>query len=115
VYSFGQWLHQHDLVLLGLGIIAVTGLLPLLGRRSPRSWLLWLCITVLTLAGLFSLRTSDASVTEHAGPAPEALETQLTQLLYSEPDLKLVEAIEQMLADGKKPTLVEVYSDYGIG
>jgi hypothetical protein len=112
VYSFGQWLHQHDLLLLGLGIIAATGLLPLLRRRSPRAWLLWLGVTGLTLAGLFSLRTSNASVTEHDGPAPEALEAQL---LYMEPDLKSVEAIEQLLADGKKPTLVEVYSDYGIG
>jgi hypothetical protein len=112
VYSLGQWLHQHDLVLLGFGIIAVTGLLPLLRRRSPRSWLLWLGVTGLTLAGLFSLRTSDASVTEHAGPESEPLKTQL---LYSEPELKSVEAIEQLLADGKKRALVEVFSDYGIG
>ncbi len=89
MYSFGQWLHQHDLVLLGVGIVAATGLLPLLRRRSPRSWLLWLGVTGLTLAGLFSLRTSNASVTEHAGPEPEPLETQLiSKLLYSEPHLK---------------------------
>jgi hypothetical protein len=116
MHTFSQWAHQHNLLLLGVSLIAITGLLPVLRRRSLRMWLLWLGFTGLIAAGLFSLRTSNASVTEHAQPAPADSELQQpeTAVLYTEPDLKSVEAIEHFLAEGGKPTLVEIYSDFGI-
>src|SRR5262245_2934669 len=117
--TVGQWVHQHNLLLLCAAAVGGSGLLLLVFRwRSPRLWLLWSGVTASCVAALLSLRTPAASVSEHTDPGPAAASPEgmapAAALSYSEPDLKTVEAIDGLIAAGAKPTLVEVYSDWGL-
>ncbi len=113
MYTISQWIHQHNLILFGSVVVAAVGLLPVLYRRSLRLWLLWFAVVGLVAAGLFSLRTADVSVTSHPDPAFD-IDSATAQILFTEPQLESVAAIEQFLADGGKLTLVEVQSDFGL-
>ncbi len=105
------------------GAVGSTGLLVAFRWRSPRLWLAWLGFAGISLATLLALRTPAASLSEHQGPgggetvstaaANPGSDISVVTLQYSEPDLGSVEAIEKMLVAAGKPTLVEVYADYG--
>ena len=108
--TFSQWVHQHDLLLLGSFVIIGCGLLPVLHRRSLRLWLAWFAVVGLIVGGVSTLRTADVSVTSHSVSDADA---PTDQVLYAEPSLESVAAIEQFLATGGQLTLVEVQSDFG--
>ena len=122
--TFSQWVHQHNLLLLCAAVVAGTGVLLAFRWRSLRLWLAWLSLAGISLATLLTLRTPAASLTEHrpaadvesvpfaAADHESIVSSGATE--YSQPDLESVAAIEKMLASGGKPTLVEVYADYGL-
>jgi hypothetical protein len=117
--TLGQWIHQHDLLLVGAAVITVTGLLLVVRRPNPRWWLAWLGMTAACSFAVASLRTPAASLYTH--PDNETLMISLLDedgtldlVGYSEPNLGSVEAIESALAGSEQPTLVEIYADFGI-
>ena len=125
--SVNQWLHQHDLLLGCAALLGIAGLDCLLQRRGGRAWLIWSVTAGLCASGLWGLRTSAASLSEHRTSgdlnvanqvegATHELEREgpaLSALVDSEPELDSVEAIEESLASSGKPTLVEIYADHG--
>lgn len=122
--TFSQWVHQHDLLLLCAAVVGSTGVLVAFRWRSPRLWAAWLGLTGISLAVLLALRTPAASLSEHRGPhgvttvgsgeVDQGAGIPVTTPEYSELNLGSVEAIKQTIAAGGKPTLVEVYADYGL-
>jgi hypothetical protein len=122
--TVGQWVHQHNLLLLCAAVVAGTGVLLAFRWRSLRLWLAWLSLAGISLATLLTLRTPAASLAEHRPAADvEAVPFAATDhesivsswtTEYSQPDLESVEAIEKLIASGGEATLVEVYADYGL-
>lgn len=116
--TFGQWIHQHDLLLLCVAIVGASGMVLVFRWRSLHLWLIWLGLAGISLAGLLALRTPAATLSEHreASDATSGLgaNDSLQATESSEPVLGSVEAIEKLIAGGGKPTLVEVYADFGV-
>jgi hypothetical protein len=118
--TFSQWAHQHDLLLVCAAVIAGAGLLLVFLRPRWRWWFGWLGAAASCGVAAVALRTPAASLYEHPDPlAPTfALADEGTLMVefvgYSEPDLGSIEAIEQAIAGGTKPTLVEIYADFGL-
>jgi hypothetical protein len=64
------------------------------------------------------LRTPAATVSEYRGPETElnsygGLDDQNIAFAYSEPAPSSVEEIEKLVGQPGKPTLLEIYADYG--
>jgi hypothetical protein len=117
--TLGQWVHQHDLLLVGAAVITVTGLLLVLRRPNLRWWLAWFGMTAACSFIFATLRTPATSLYVHAENAAlsnsSAAEGGILDMVgYSEPDLGSIEAIESALAQSEKPTLIEIYSDFGL-
>jgi thiol:disulfide interchange protein len=114
--TFTQWVHQHNLMLLIAAVLVLTSFVLL---HHPRSRLLWSIVAGLVVSCLvaaIALRTPSASITEHRGSENELTEEtgeNALREISEEKRLDSVDAIEALLASGDKPTLVEVYADYG--
>lgn len=123
-----QFLNQHALLLLGGGIVVVFALVLLLRRARRRWWGAWAVVCLALGSGFFYLRTPAATLyspptqtewveytPEEALAGPEAL--GVGDLFGHEAStLESVEAIQGLIAaSGGKPTLVDVYADYGFG
>jgi len=116
--TLGQWLHQHEIALAAMAVIALVSLILLLRWRSLWRWLLWSAVTGASIAAIVALRTPAASISEHhdsemATAIIDGHEVHLAVNSYSEPSLKSVADIENLLGDSSMPTLVEIYADYG--
>jgi hypothetical protein len=117
--TFSQWVHQHDLLLVCAAVVGGAGLVLVYCRPKLRWWLAWLGLaTACSVAGL-ALRTPAATLYEHPeSPSTASLPTETTAMMppaeSSEPDLSSVEAVEEAIAGAGKPTLVEVYADFGL-
>jgi hypothetical protein len=114
-----EWVHEHSFLLLVIAVVGY-GPVPLLVRRwPPWVWSAWAGLVVFAGAGtVFLLHTPAATVSEHLpekSAFPMTEDTTGLRLDYRELDWKSEENIEQLLAAGPKPTLVEVYADYGLG
>lgn len=116
MFTTSQWVHQHDALLavsvaLGFGLAALVRFRP----RSVRVWALWAVAVGLGVIGSVAVRTPAASLSEHAvwgdehAPDPDAPR----RMAYQELQLGTVDDVRAMLRQGGKPTLVEVYSDWG--
>src|SRR5206468_661659 len=69
MYTIGQWLHQHDLLLLVTFLLGTGfGLILWLRRRSVRWWAAWGVGVALSASVLLAMRTPAVSLTEHASP-----------------------------------------------
>jgi hypothetical protein len=118
--TFSQWVHQHDLLLLCAAVLTVIAILFGYLRLRLRWWLGWFGGVSLVCVAAVALRTPAASVYDHEDrPITSDLLADADELTtelaaYSEPDLNSVDAIEKTLAESRKPTLVEVYTDYGL-
>ena len=122
--TFSQWVHQHNLLLLCATIVGGTSVLLAFRWRSLRLWLAWLSLVGISLTTLLALRTPAASLSEHREAGDGATvsfaatdhgaNVSFWATEYREFDLGSVEAIEKIIATGGKPTLVEVYADYGL-
>ena len=114
--SVSQWVHQHDALLLLVLVLGVSFALILsYRRRSVRLWTVWAVAAGLGTSAAFAIRTPAASLSEHIvpeDPTPDASPT--TRSTYEEPTLKSVEDIRSLLGRGGKPTLVEIYADFGV-
>lgn len=112
MHTFSQWLHQHSFLLMLGAVFAALGLW--LGWRRRWAGRLALGGAWLVVMGALwvGLRTPAATVAEHRA---RSLATPVAVgPAYAELALDSVAAIQATIAGSGKPTLVEVYSDYGI-
>jgi hypothetical protein len=116
--AFNVWVHQHSVLLAGGALVGLLTLLLVSHRRTLRHWLIWSVAVGTYAAVVFLLRTPAASISEHHEPtvAANSRPTGLPPVasrVKDEVELASVEAIREMLGTGGKPTLVELYVDYG--
>ena len=118
-------LHQNNLLILGAGLLLAVAVVLVCRRLSWRWWLGWVALGVVVAGGLLGLRTPAATLSYHqappppdAAPAPEAPGQPLaaeTTVLPSEFTPTTAAGIASTLAaSGGKPTLVEIYADFGL-
>jgi hypothetical protein len=115
--SLGQSLHEHDVLLAFAVALAITAAV-FWGRRVRRRWwLTWGAGLGACLALAVALRTPTATISEFRASANEDERASGPGLevgrVTDSPDLDSVEAIRRLIASGSKPTLLELYSDYG--
>ena len=117
-----QWIHQHSFLLLVCALL-LAGLVIISWFRlwTRRTLMIWGGAAVLAAVMLLGLRTPPATVSEvlDKPAADDALDkTSVMNSVVSTDrllDFSSVEDIEVYLRAGEKPTLVEFYSDFGIG
>ncbi|HEV3143144.1 MAG TPA: hypothetical protein VGZ47_04590, partial [Gemmataceae bacterium] len=83
--------------------------------RSIWMWFVWFAITGLSVGALFMLRTPAASVTEHGAQGVEIIGYEgwtIGDIKFASAPNSLAE-IEELIGKGGKPTLVEIYADWG--
>jgi hypothetical protein len=113
--SVSQWLHQHDALLLMILVLGVTfTLIAYYRRRSVLLWTVWVLAVGLGTSAAFAIRTPAASLSEHTVQPDVTTPTPATGVAYEEPIVKSVEDIQSLLGRGGKPTLVEIYADFGL-
>lgn len=118
-----QLARQHNIPIFVLATIAVTALVLRRIRSSRPWWLLWGGYSAAACGLLLTLRTPAATLTFHdskpvqgslspnePAPFPNTIESNMQVV---QPILKTVEDIKGFLGSGDRPTLVEVYSDFG--
>jgi hypothetical protein len=117
-----QWIHQHSFLLLVCALL-LAGLIIISWFRlwTRRTLMIWGSAAVLAAVLLLGLRTPPATVSEVLNEpiADDALDKTSVMNSAAPTDRSLdfssAEAIGAYLQEGKKPTLVEFYSDFGIG
>jgi hypothetical protein len=116
MFTFSQWLHQHEILLLCAALILFVTVVLILRWRSIWMWVVWFAISGMSVGALMALRTPAASVSEYGGPDTEifAYNIQDFTLAQIEPTPKSVEEIEKLVGQVGKPTLLEVYADWGL-
>ena len=125
-----QLARQHNIPIFVLATIVVTALVLRRIRSSRPWWLLWGGYSAAACGLLLTLRTPAATLTFHdavptfhdsksaqdplspnePAPFPNTIESNIQVV---QPILKTVEDIKRFLGSGDRPTLVEVYSDFG--
>ena len=116
LWTFGEWVHQHSFLLLLMAVLGGTAIVLLVKRRPYWLWSVWVGLALTAAGTVFLLRTPAASVSEHLPqPAIEGKKTASLPAYHELVGLDSEEQIEALLAAGPKPTLVEVYVDYGFG
>ena len=118
-------LFRQNNILIALVFLVVGGAAFLWYRRlGSKWWKLWACYSLVAAGLLVSLHTPAATLTDHftprgsaegnssVGPLADKSAPGSWQPREFEP--KTVEEIQDLLRTGGKPTLVEVYSDYGL-
>ena len=115
MFTFSQWLHQHEILLVCAALILLVTIVLILRWRSIWMWLVWFAISGMSVGALVALRTPAATVSEYRGPDTEILayDIQGSTLAHIEPTPKTVEEIEKLVGQPGKPTLLEIYADYG--
>jgi hypothetical protein len=119
--EYFQLVRQHNIPIFVLATIAVTAFVLRRIRPSRPWWLLWVGYSAFACGLLLTLRTPAATLTFHDGvptqgspsadePMPNAIDSTMQLVL---PTLTTVEDIKGFLGSGDRPTLVEVYSDFG--
>lgn len=119
--TFSQWIHQHSFLLLICALL-LGGLILLSWFRlwTRRSLMIWGGAAVLSVVLLLGLRTPGATVSETVSePATNNTVSKTKNVensaVSTELDFTSTADIEAYLQNGEKPTLVEFYSDFGIG
>jgi phosphoglycerol transferase MdoB-like AlkP superfamily enzyme len=120
--TLSQWIHQHDFLLLVCALL-LGSLFVLSWFRlwTKRTLIVWSGLAALAVVVLLGLRTPAATVSEVSGEPATANASTKTNTTNSavaterELTFSSMEAIEAYLQRGEKPTLVEFYSDFGIG
>lgn len=117
--TFSQWLQQHDFLLLICITLGGSAMLLSWGRGWSRGRLVvWSLLLLMAVAALLALRTPPASLSEPRGDsaAANAFDPTLaeTSLTYTELTLSSTAAIHAFIQNSDKPTLLEIYSDYGL-
>jgi hypothetical protein len=110
-------MHQHDLMLLIAALLVITSIVLLHHRRSRLLWCVAAALGVSLVVAAIVLRTPSASITEHRRTENEltaADDFRQGLVRNEETQLGSIEQIEALLASGDKPTLVELYADYGL-
>jgi hypothetical protein len=118
--TFSQWLHQHDFLLLIVIILGGSAIVLSWRRHWTKGrFLAWSVLVVVAVTTLWGLRTPPVSISEPevasaANDFNPPQDIAPSPIGYTELSLDSVEAIQATLSNSDKPTLVEIYSDYGI-
>ena len=118
--TFFPWLHQHDvLLLIGLLLGGSAVLLSWLRCWIRGRLIVWSVLLLVAIVFLLGLRTPPASVSEPESAAiintsnpSQAINP--VSLGYMELSLDSLQVIQAAILSGDKPTLVEIYADFGI-
>jgi hypothetical protein len=106
-----QWLNGYALLWIPVVVAAGTAALLVVRRSRVRWWGAWVVALLGTAQGAALLRSADGTVVQTV-PAPDG------SLFVSRESLEWTSAdsIERAVrASGGRPTLVEFYTDYGLG
>jgi hypothetical protein len=118
--TFSQWLHQHDFLLLIVIILGGSAILLSWRRHWTKGRLIaWSVLVGVAVTTLWGLRTPPISISEpEVASAANAFNPSeniaTTSAAYLEPSLDSIAAIQATISNSDKPTLVEIYADYGI-
>jgi hypothetical protein len=120
-----QFVNQYFLLLVPLVLLAVGALFLVHLRRSRRWWLVWGVCATLIVGTLLWLRSPPATITQFRragtengetlnlqGPASDAVVSQVSEVFAPGTLADIRAAIG---SSGSKPTLVELYTDFGLG
>jgi predicted membrane metal-binding protein len=119
--TFSQWLHQHDILII-ISVILLGSALFLSWQQkwTKRNRIIWGTGVLLGAASIFALRTPSVSIVGTPtninvanAYAPSDL-TPPSATAVANPVSESIAEIEALIQDGDKPTLVEIYSDFGI-
>jgi thiol:disulfide interchange protein len=107
-----QFLNQYVLLLLPILLLVAWAAWLAAHRGSRKWWVVWLCLCVGLFAGIRTVRTPAATLTffgtAEKGEAPGQEGPQVLQ--FTRP-----QDVRKAIANsGGKPTLVEVYADFGV-
>ena len=113
--TLSQWLHQHD-ILIVIGAVLFSSALLLWWQKSwPRhKWLVWGCVVLLSVVPIWLLRTPSVSIAETPTNTNVANIYSTSASTVEHLVGGSIAEIEAFLQSSDKPTLVEIYSDYGI-
>ena len=119
--TLSQWLHQHDiLIIISVILLGSALFLSWQKRWTKRNRIIWGTGVLLGVAATFALRTPSISITGTSPSinianayAPSDL-TPPSATAVENPVSESIEEIEALVQEGDKPTLVEIYSDFGI-
>jgi len=113
--TLSQWLQQHDfLVFVSVTLAGSAILISMLRRWTRRALAVWMGLLLLAVASVIALRTPSASVSVASESEPRD-DLAPSAPAYEELSLASEEAIQNFIQSGGKPTLVEIYSDFGLG
>ena len=122
--EYYQWVRQHNVLIFVLAGIAAGAVLLRYRRLSRKWWLLWSGWSAVACGLLFNLHTPAATLTSHAQletrnrpsetETPQQTNDTSNILQFAEPTPQTIEDIHALLKGGDRPTLVEVYSDFGL-
>jgi hypothetical protein len=109
-----QFLNGYGIILIW-GVVVFSTYFLLIRRRSRiRWWTVWTAAVAATFTGLVLLRTADSTVIAAVPTDAEYESGMIPTRDYVEWDSP--ESIEKsVLASDGKPTLVEFYTDFGVG
>jgi hypothetical protein len=109
-----QFLNGYGIIVIWGVVVSATFLLLICRRSRKRWWTAWTTAVAATFTGLFLLRTADTTVIAAVPTDAGGESGMIPTLNYVEWDS--AESIEKtVLASDGKPTLVEFYTDFGIG
>jgi hypothetical protein len=115
MFTISQWLHQHEILLVCAAVILLVTVVLILRWRAIWMWFVWFAVCGASVSVLVMLRTSAASVSEHKEPDTALVFSfEGLTLAYSEPYPNTVEEIEKLVGQPGKPTLLEIYADWGL-
>jgi hypothetical protein len=109
-----QFLNGYGIVLIWAIVSIVAGILLVCRRSRMRWWAVWTTGIAITSGGLFLLRTADSTVVAAVPENSADYSGMIPTRDYVE--WESADSIEKtVLASDGKPTLVEFYTDFGIG
>jgi hypothetical protein len=114
MFTLSQWLHQHEILLVCAALILFVTVVLILRWRAIWMWFVWFAVCGASISVLVMLRTSAASVSEHDKPDTALVAYDGLTFAYSEPSPNSVEEIEKLVGQPGKPTLLEIYADWGL-
>jgi hypothetical protein len=111
--GFARFFHEHD-IFFAAGALWLAAAVPLVRwRPRPRWWAAWGAGgPALGLALFFGLRSPPATLT--VGPDPGASDAAAAPALAGEFVPASVDDIRRRIASAGRPTLVEIFSDFGL-